>query len=82
MTCREIPNELIEGAIESFSQDKFGCVAKDFAALRAAVGNKHSLVLYRRLLTDEKFIPFVDEFERLRHRLSETRMSIRPVRES
>jgi hypothetical protein len=79
-SCGEIPSELIESAIKSFSEDKFGCVPRDFAALRIAVARGHSLIDYRRLMTDEKLVPFVDQFERLKKRLAETRLTIRPVR--
>jgi hypothetical protein len=79
-SCGEIPSELVESAIKSFSEDKFGCVQRDFAALRRAVARGHSLIDYRRLMTNEKLVPFVDQFERLKKRVAETRLTIRPVR--
>lgn len=80
LMCRSVPRELVEGAIESFSEDPLGVDRTQAAALLAEVQSIVELTDYRRLLTDDLVESLMADFRRRAELLAEVKVNWRPVR--
>lgn len=80
LKCREIPEELTEGALASLASDQFGTKPDQFSAVRQSLSNLTGLIDYRRLLHDQDVAPFLEDFEWRKRRLSDVKANVRPVR--
>lgn len=54
LTCREIPSELIDAALDSFANDPLGIKAEHLTVLRREISNLATMINYRQLLTEER----------------------------
>jgi len=63
LACREIPADLIENALESFTQDPHGVKISHLKAIRKELTKITTLNSYRRLLTDEKVSLLLTDIE-------------------
>jgi hypothetical protein len=79
LKCGELPDELIDSAIKSFAEDEFGIRADQIGDVRAEIAKLASVIPYRRILTDAKLAPFLQDIEWLKVRLADTQARVRPV---
>lgn len=59
LACREIPTDLVETALESFTSDPYGILPEHVPALRKEIATLATHVSYRRLLTDRQIVPLL-----------------------
>lgn len=80
LKCGEIPEELIDGALDSFHEDKFGPTKGQFSSIKLELSKIIKTCDYRRILTEEDIEPFINDMEWRKKRLSDIVANCRPVR--
>lgn len=63
LSCGEIPVDLVDAALKSFSSDPCGILASDLPAVRKEISSLASQIGYRQLLTDLHVAPLLADQE-------------------
>lgn len=80
VACREIPEDLVDAAIESFAIDPCGVRTSQIPELRREITKLASLIGNRRLLKPQQVAPFLDDSDWCKQMLSDVRVRWRAVR--
>ncbi|MGF6905268.1 hypothetical protein [Paraburkholderia sp. GAS348] len=63
LACGEIPVDLVEAALKSFTHDPCGILPNDLPAVRKEISTLVSQIGYRQLLTDQHVAPLLADEE-------------------
>ncbi len=80
LACGEIPGDLVEAALESFSKDQYGIRTEHLPALRNALSRMTTFVGNKRLLTDQHVSSLLADPEWCAKMLTDVRVKWRAVR--
>lgn len=80
LACGEIPIDLVEAALNSFANDPYGVLTKDFPALRKEISAMANQISYRRLLTDQNVAHLLADQEWREKMLMSVKVNWRAVR--
>lgn len=80
LACREIPIDIVDAALDSFSRDPYGILSKHLPALRKEISTLATQVNYRRLLLDQCVAPLLSDQEWVEKRLADVKVKWVPVR--
>lgn len=83
LACGEIPTDLVEAALKSFTNDPCGILPSDLPAVRKEISTLVCQIDYRQLLTDEHVAPLLADQEWIEKMLGTVKaraMAVRRVR--
>jgi hypothetical protein len=78
--CKQVPIDIIGAVLDHIAKTDAGSATVDVKAVTNEIRKTRSLINYRRLLFEADIAPFLADFEVRKKRLSETKVTVRPVR--